>query len=99
MSGALLQDSASDRRGVQPISLRPADLAEGCAGAALLAGAGERAAFLLGVGVALRGTAVAGDADVAQVAAGVTDLIGPDAFATHFATAAALPRPQAAQAL
>ncbi|MGW4638121.1 BTAD domain-containing putative transcriptional regulator [Sphaerisporangium sp. NPDC004334] len=83
--------------GAAPADL--ADVAEGCAGAALLAGAGERAAFLLGVGVALRGTAVAGDADVARVTAGVTDLIGPDAFATHFATAAALPRLQAAQAL
>ncbi|GGL15649.1 SARP family transcriptional regulator [Sphaerisporangium melleum] len=76
-----------------------ADVAEGCAGAALLTGAGERAAFLLGIGVALRGTAVAGDADVARVAAGATDLIGPHAFATHFAAAAALPHPQATQAL
>ncbi|GAA3792912.1 BTAD domain-containing putative transcriptional regulator [Sphaerisporangium flaviroseum] len=76
-----------------------ADVAEGCAGLALLEGTAERAAFLLGVGVALRGTAVTGDRDVARVAAGSAELIGAEAFAAAFAGGAALNREQALTAL
>ncbi|MEV0345261.1 BTAD domain-containing putative transcriptional regulator [Nonomuraea sp. NPDC050680] len=67
-----------------------AEIAEGQAGLALLEGAAERAAYLLGVGVALRGTTVAGDRDVAMVAAGATERLGADVFAAHFAKGAAL---------
>jgi predicted ATPase/DNA-binding SARP family transcriptional activator len=67
-----------------------AEAIEGLAGAAALEGAGERAALLLGVGVALRGTAVAGDPDVAQVAARAEELIGAAAFAAAYERGAAL---------
>lgn len=67
-----------------------AEIAEGHAGLALLDGAAERAAYLLGVGVALRGTTVAGDRDVTMVAAAATERLGADVFAAHFAKGAAL---------
>jgi predicted ATPase/DNA-binding SARP family transcriptional activator len=50
-----------------------ADAVEGLAGVALLDGDPERAAWLLGAGVALRGTAVARDPDVARVAAATSE--------------------------
>jgi hypothetical protein len=53
---------------------------EGLAGVALLEGDGERAAFLLGAGTALRGIALAGDPDVARVRAGARARIGGSAF-------------------
>jgi hypothetical protein len=49
--------------------------AEGLAGVAALEGDGERAALLLGLGVAFRGTTIAGDPDVAQVAATARSLV------------------------
>ncbi|MEV1239999.1 BTAD domain-containing putative transcriptional regulator [Nonomuraea sp. NPDC049750] len=76
-----------------------AEIAEGHAGLALLDGAAERAAYLLGVGVALRGTTVAGDRDVAMVAAAATERLGADVFAAHFATGAALSADEALSAL
>ncbi|MGW4421860.1 BTAD domain-containing putative transcriptional regulator [Streptosporangium sp. NPDC004631] len=76
-----------------------ADVVEGQAGLALLEGTAERAAFLLGVGVALRGTAVAGDPDVAEVASGATEVIGAEAFASAFARGAGLSRSEALTAL
>ncbi|GAA4594594.1 BTAD domain-containing putative transcriptional regulator [Planotetraspora phitsanulokensis] len=76
-----------------------AGLAEGEAGLALLEGAAERAAFLLGVAVALRGMAVTGDWDVAGIAAGATEVIGSEAFASAFARGAALDRDGALTAL
>ncbi|WP_285705958.1 BTAD domain-containing putative transcriptional regulator [Microtetraspora sp. NBRC 16547] len=76
-----------------------ADVVEGQAGLALLEGSAERAAFLLGVGVALRGMAVTGDRDVARVAAGATEAIGAAAFATAFAKGAALDRDEASAVL
>lgn len=76
-----------------------ADVAEGRAGLALLEGTAERAAFLLGVGVALRGTAVAGDRDVAEVASGATEVIGAETFASAFARGAGLSRSEALTAL
>ncbi|WP_203881490.1 BTAD domain-containing putative transcriptional regulator [Planotetraspora kaengkrachanensis] len=76
-----------------------ADVAEGQAGLALLEGSAERAAFLLGVAVALRGMAVTGDRDVAGIAAGATEVIGSASFASAFATGAALDRDAALTAL
>ncbi|WP_433221858.1 BTAD domain-containing putative transcriptional regulator [Microtetraspora malaysiensis] len=69
-----------------------ADVVEGQAGLALLEGAAERAAFLLGAGTALRGTAVTGDPDVAGIAARATEAIGAEAFAAVYARGAALDR-------
>ncbi|MFF5205286.1 BTAD domain-containing putative transcriptional regulator [Streptosporangium sp. NPDC000396] len=92
-----------------PPSSDLADAAEGEAGAALLAGAeqraagaeqqaagaGQRAALLLGAAVVLRGTAVTGDRDVARIAADARDLIGVEAFAAAFARGAAMSREEA----
>jgi tetratricopeptide (TPR) repeat protein len=69
--------------------------AEGLAGAVLGEGDGEQAALLLGVGVGLRGTAVAGDPDIARVATAAQDLIGAGAYASAFGRGAALPRQEA----
>jgi predicted ATPase/DNA-binding SARP family transcriptional activator len=69
--------------------------AEGLAGAVLLQGDGEWAALLLGVGVGLRGTGVAGDPDIARVARGAQDLIGTGAYASAFQRGAAMPREEA----
>ncbi|MDP4510775.1 BTAD domain-containing putative transcriptional regulator [Nonomuraea turcica] len=77
-----------------PLVTDLADVAEGLAGNALFAGAspqaGEKAAVLLGVAVALRGTTVAGDRDVAEVAAAATRVLGPEAFAAAYAKGAAM---------
>ncbi|MFF3438959.1 hypothetical protein [Streptosporangium sp. NPDC002721] len=54
--------------------------------------AGTRAALLLGMAVALRGTAVAGDRDVTEVAARARDLAGAEAFASAYARGAAMRR-------
>ncbi|AWS43132.1 BTAD domain-containing putative transcriptional regulator [Streptosporangium sp. 'caverna'] len=56
---------------------------------------GLRASLLLGVAVALRGTTVAGDRDVARIAADARDLIGAEAFASAFARGAAMRREEA----
>ncbi|MFB4314862.1 BTAD domain-containing putative transcriptional regulator [Actinomadura sp. 21ATH] len=58
-----------------------ADAVEGLAGAALLAGDGERAAFVLGLSDAVRGAEPAAQAGAARTAAGVRDLIGALRFA------------------
>ncbi|WP_055590962.1 BTAD domain-containing putative transcriptional regulator [Streptacidiphilus griseoplanus] len=65
---------------------------EGMAGVALLEGDGERAAALLGAATVLRGAAVAGDPDVARVAAGAERLLGAEGFAAAYAGGAALDR-------
>ncbi|WP_433259897.1 BTAD domain-containing putative transcriptional regulator [Actinosynnema sp. CS-041913] len=72
-----------------------AGVVEGRAGAALSDGSGERAALLLGVAVALRGTAKAGDPDVARVAAGARELTGAEVFAEAYARGAAMSRDEA----
>jgi predicted ATPase/DNA-binding SARP family transcriptional activator len=71
------------------------DAAEGLAGVALLEGDGERAALLLGVGTALRGTVVAGDPDVARVSAAARARIGLAAYERAYQQGAAMPRDQA----
>ncbi|MER6510998.1 BTAD domain-containing putative transcriptional regulator [Nonomuraea sp. NPDC001636] len=78
-----------------PIDSDLADAVEGLAGAALLDDPPERAALLLGVGVALRGTAVTGDHDVAATAAAATAALGPDRFAALYARGAAMTRDEA----
>jgi hypothetical protein len=67
-----------------------AGVAEGLAGAALAGGDGERAALLLGVAVALRGTALTGDPDVARIAAGAAELTSANAFAIGYARGVAM---------
>ncbi|MET7327247.1 BTAD domain-containing putative transcriptional regulator [Nonomuraea sp. NPDC005650] len=83
-----------------PLAIDLADAAEGLAGRCLLNGpaggsSAERAAVLLGVGVALRGMAVAGDRDVARVAAAATEVLGPEGFAAAFAAGASMSRDDA----
>ena len=74
-----------------PLASARADALEGLASTV----APERAAFLLGVAVALRGTTVAGDPHVARVAARARDALGPDAFSAAWSRGAALPRAEA----
>ncbi|GEL21050.1 SARP family transcriptional regulator [Pseudonocardia sulfidoxydans NBRC 16205] len=74
-----------------PLAAARADALEGVASTV----GPERAAFLLGVAVALRGTAVAGDPHVARVAARARDAVGPDAFSAAWSRGAALPREEA----
>ncbi|GAA4581934.1 BTAD domain-containing putative transcriptional regulator [Planotetraspora phitsanulokensis] len=57
-----------------------ARVAEGLAGVALLHHDGERAALLLGVGTALRGSAPIGDPDAARVVARCRALLGEGAY-------------------
>ncbi|WP_345428149.1 ATP-binding protein [Actinoallomurus vinaceus] len=78
-----------------PMAVDLADAVEGLAGIVVRGGAGERAAVLLGAAVALRGTAVARDRDVDQVAARARDLVGAEAFAAAFARGAAMSRAEA----
>ncbi|NBE94331.1 AfsR/SARP family transcriptional regulator [Nonomuraea sp. KC401] len=86
-----------------PLAADLADVAEGLAGLALVMGGrapgAERAAELLGVGVALRGTTVAGDPDVARVTASATEVLGPEAFAAAFARGASMSAEKAREAL
>ncbi|GGT04136.1 hypothetical protein GCM10010156_72430 [Planobispora rosea] len=69
-----------------------ARIAEGLAGVAMLEGDGERAALLLGLGTALRGSAPAGDPDVARVSAWSRDRIGETAYHAAHARGARLAR-------
>ncbi|WP_433435639.1 BTAD domain-containing putative transcriptional regulator [Nonomuraea sp. CA-141351] len=85
-----------------PLTIDLADAAEGLAGQFLPVGAttegggsAERAALLLGVGVALRGMAVAGDRDVARIAAAATEVLGPEGFAAAFSKGASMSRDDA----
>ncbi|MGW4959541.1 BTAD domain-containing putative transcriptional regulator [Nonomuraea sp. NPDC004186] len=64
-------------------------------GAAAGSGPAERAAVLLGVGVALRGMAVAGDRDVARIAAAATEVLGPAGFAAAYSKGASMSRDDA----
>ncbi len=60
-----------------PVTAR---VAEGLAGVAMLEGDGERAALLLGVGAALRGSALAEDPDVARITTRARARIGDAAY-------------------
>ncbi|MFI9814031.1 ATP-binding protein [Saccharothrix variisporea] len=75
-----------------PMAGGVADGLEGLAGAV---DDGERAAFLLGTAVALRGAAVVGDPDVSRVVDRARDVIGPEAFAEAYARGAGQSREQA----
>ena len=55
----------------------------------------ERAAFLLGTAVALRGTTIAGDPSVAATAANATKALGSSAFAAAYAQGAGQSRSEA----
>ncbi|MGI8329131.1 BTAD domain-containing putative transcriptional regulator [Actinomadura scrupuli] len=68
---------------------------EAMAGAALLAGDGERAALLLGVGRALRGSSVPGDPDVARITERSRAQLGDTAYASAFERGATMPRDEA----
>ncbi|WP_187414737.1 ATP-binding protein, partial [Nonomuraea sp. PA05] len=87
-----------------PLASDVAEVAEGLAGHALSEATGRaagrdaaarRAAVLLGIGAAVRGTAVAGDRDVAATASGATRVLGPEAFAAAYAKGAAMSREEA----
>ena len=78
-----------------PLTSDLAVAARGQADAALLTGDSDRAALLLGAAVALRGTAVTGDADVARIARHATDRLGAAVFAETFARGAAMTPEQA----
>ncbi|MFI5909263.1 ATP-binding protein [Dactylosporangium sp. NPDC051541] len=68
-----------------PLGSALADVLEGQAGHAGLTGRPRAAAVLLGMAVALRGTAVAGDPDVAAVAREAAGELGAEAFAAAYA--------------
>ncbi|MBM7785214.1 BTAD domain-containing putative transcriptional regulator [Tenggerimyces flavus] len=78
-----------------PFAADVADATEGLAGEVVAAGEGDRAALLLGVAVALRGTAVAGDPQVARVTEEARGLIGAGAFAVAYARGAELDKERA----
>ncbi|WP_204052352.1 BTAD domain-containing putative transcriptional regulator [Microbispora siamensis] len=69
-----------------------AAVAEGVAGVALLEEAPERAAWLLGIGAALRGAPAAGDPDVARIEARCRSALGDGAFDRAYAEAGAFTR-------
>ncbi|MEO6085960.1 MAG: BTAD domain-containing putative transcriptional regulator [Umezawaea sp.] len=69
--------------------------ADGQADAALLTGSPDRTALLLGAAVAIRGTTVAGDPDVARIARAASEALGSAGFAEAFARGAALLREEA----
>ncbi|MFI6602648.1 BTAD domain-containing putative transcriptional regulator [Nonomuraea sp. NPDC050536] len=96
---ALRHQQALETASGSPIPSDLAYVAEGMAGLALLEGAAERAALLLGIGVALRGTTVAGDRDVAAVARQATAATSAATFATAYARGSAMSRRQALTAL
>jgi predicted ATPase/DNA-binding SARP family transcriptional activator len=74
-----------------------AQAVEGLAGVLAARAEDERAAFLLGVAVGLRGTEVTGDADVAAVTAAVRARIGGDAYVKAFEQGREMPPDQALQ--
>ncbi|GII55120.1 SARP family transcriptional regulator [Planotetraspora thailandica] len=67
-----------------------ARIAEGLAGVAMLEADGRRAALLLGVGAAMRGSAAVGDPDVARVVARCRAAIGESAYETAYERGRAL---------
>ncbi|MFG1697872.1 BTAD domain-containing putative transcriptional regulator [Nonomuraea sp. NPDC049309] len=96
-----------------PMAADLADAAEGLAGLRITGSPGvgsvrdgsggkdgaEEAAWLLGMAVALRGTAVAGDRDVARTAAAATAILGAEGFAAAYARGAAMSKDDALSAL
>ncbi|MEV4186821.1 AfsR/SARP family transcriptional regulator, partial [Streptosporangium canum] len=64
-------------------------------GVALLEGDGERAAMLLGAGTAVRGTAVAGDADVARLRAAAREALGDEGYEKAYERGVSLTREEA----
>lgn len=70
-------------------------VAEVLSGVALLEGDGERAALLLGAGTAVRGTAVAGDADVVRLRAAVREALGDEGYEKAYERGVSLTREEA----
>jgi predicted ATPase/DNA-binding SARP family transcriptional activator len=68
---------------------------EAQAGVALLEGAPDRAATLLGAAESLRGSTIAGDPDVARVSAAARASAGPEAFDRAYAAGRGLTRTKA----
>ncbi|WP_169943989.1 BTAD domain-containing putative transcriptional regulator [Microbispora sp. H11081] len=90
MSGAAAEALAWHRRALMTglgdrSPAMAAGLAEGIAGVSLLEGNAERAAWLLGVGAALRGAPAVADPDVARVAARCRAALGGDPFDRAYA--------------
>lgn len=93
-AGALHREAVSAARR----SFMVADLAAAVEGLAE-AVPPKQGALLLGIAVALRGTALAGDPDVARVAAAATAALGAEAFAERFGMGAAMSREDALTAI
>ncbi|MEV1200992.1 ABC transporter permease [Microbispora rosea] len=97
MSGEAAEALAWHRRalttglGTRSLTMSAA-VAEGVAGVAVLEEAPERAAWLLGVGAALRGAPAARDPDVARIEARCRTALGDDAFDRAYAEAEAFTR-------
>ncbi|MEU8277155.1 BTAD domain-containing putative transcriptional regulator [Microbispora bryophytorum] len=97
MSGETAEALAWHRRalttglGTRSLTMTAA-VAEGVAGIALLEEAPERAAWLLGVGAALRGAPAAGDQDVARIEARCRTALGDAAFDRAYAEAGTFTR-------
>jgi tetratricopeptide (TPR) repeat protein len=97
MSGETAEALAWHRRalttglGTRSLTMTAA-VAEGVAGIALLEEAPERAAWLLGVGAALRGAPAVRDPDVARIEARCRAVLGDDAFDRAYAEAEAFTR-------
>nr|WP_232328107.1 BTAD domain-containing putative transcriptional regulator [Kibdelosporangium sp. MJ126-NF4] len=72
-----------------------AAVAEALAGVAVSTGDPRRAARLLGIGVSLRGVAIASAQDIATVTTETTALIGQSAFGSEYAAGREMPRSQA----
>jgi hypothetical protein len=74
-----------------PFASELAAAVEGAAGVSIDRGEPDRAAWLLGAAVSLRGLAIRGDRQAEEAASRAATILGPEAFASTFATAAALP--------
>ncbi|MER5427035.1 AfsR/SARP family transcriptional regulator, partial [Streptosporangium roseum] len=79
---------ASSQRNMTTVAL----VTEMLSGVALLEDDGERAALLLGAGTAVRGTAVAGDADVARLKAAAREALGDEGYEKAYGRGASLTR-------
>ncbi|MBB5775556.1 BTAD domain-containing putative transcriptional regulator [Nonomuraea jabiensis] len=88
-------DAGEDPAGPRVLGSAERPAGRGLDGVSVGGGSAERAAVLLGVGVALRGMAVAGDRDVARIAATATDVLGPAGFAAAYSRGASMSRDDA----
>ncbi|ACZ89946.1 BTAD domain-containing putative transcriptional regulator [Streptosporangium roseum] len=82
---------ASSQRNMTTVAL----VTEMLSGVALLEDDGERAALLLGAGTAVRGTAVAGDADVARLKTAAREALGDEGYEKAYGRGVSLTREEA----